>query len=66
MNQCPYCGDTLGIRVPFTADQYYNWDGSPAGYSGGCDERKTGHCLKCGHAIRMMRVFKEGGPDERR
>jgi len=64
MDKCPYCGSTNGVYKTFTAMQYYDFNGNPAGYSldDAIENQKVmARCLHCHHKISLKRIVKEAG-----
>ena len=66
MKQCPHCGSDLGLYRNCTGTQYYNWDGSPAGYcADGVEEQSVyAMCLNCGRRFNLDRIKKLAQPTE--
>lgn len=67
MNECPYCGSNAGLFSKETGkyDQYYKFDGEPAGYSDidRIIRRKTTplYCIYCGKRVTTLEKLERGG-----
>ena len=64
MDKCPHCGSIKGVYKTFSAIQYYDFSGNPAGYSldDGIESQKVMvRCLHCDRKISLKRIVKEAG-----
>lgn len=62
MDRCPHCGSTNGVYTTFTAMQYYDFNGNPAGYSldDAMENRRVmARCLHCDKKISFVRIARE-------
>lgn len=61
MDKCPHCGSSDGVYRTFTAIQYYDFNGDPAGCSqDGYENQKTfARCIHCEKKISLNRILKE-------
>ena len=65
MDKCPHCGSTLGVYKTYTGVQYYNFDGTDAGYYADVSENQKifARCIKCEKKISLERIRKEAKKD---
>ena len=58
MERCPFCGSDAGLYRNYVGKQYYNWDGSEAGFFADGPEVQSVYamCLICGRRFNLARL----------